>query len=112
MNWLKRLFSRRRRYDALGAQRGTVVGAFVRQGMWLTIVGITIGLVIAFATLRFMSALLYGVSAHDPTTYITITCAVVIAALLACYLPSRRAAEVDQLLPYGLNRSIASLRCT
>jgi ABC-type antimicrobial peptide transport system permease subunit len=80
---------------ALGAQRGAVVGAFVIQGMWLTVAGITIGLVIAFGTMRFMSALLYGVSAHDPLTYITIACAVVITALLACYLPSRRAAQVD-----------------
>ena len=83
---------------ALGAQRGAVVGAFVRQGMWLTVVGIALGLVIASATMRFMSAILYGVSADDPITYITITCAVVIAALLACYLPSRRAAEVDPVL--------------
>ncbi|GGG89215.1 ABC transporter permease [Edaphobacter dinghuensis] len=83
---------------ALGAQRSAVVGAFVRQGMWLTVAGITIGLVISLATMRFMSALLYGVSAHDPMTYIAITCAVMIAALLACYLPSRRAAEVDPAL--------------
>jgi putative ABC transport system permease protein len=83
---------------ALGAQRGAVVGAFVRQGMWLTVAGIAIGLVIASATMRFMSALLYGVSAAYPITYITITSAVVIAALLACYLPSRRAAEVDPML--------------
>jgi len=83
---------------ALGAPRGAVVGAFVRQGMWLTVVGIAIGLVVASATMRFMSSLLYGVSAEDPITYITITCAVVIAALLACYLPSRRAAAVDPVL--------------
>lgn len=80
---------------ALGAQRGTVVGAFVRQGMLPTGLGIAIGLVIAFATMRFMSALLYGVSAQDPVTYITITCAVAMAALFACYLPSRQAARVD-----------------
>jgi predicted permease len=83
---------------ALGAQRGVVVGAFVRQGIWLTVMGIAIGLVIASATMRFMSAILYAVSAYDPITYITITCVVVIAALLACYLPSRRAAEVDPVL--------------
>jgi predicted permease len=83
---------------ALGAQRGAVVGAFVRQGMWLTVTGIAIGLVIASATMRFMSAILYGVSADDPITYITITCTVVMSALLACYLPSRRAAEVDPVL--------------
>jgi predicted permease len=83
---------------ALGAQRGAVVGVFVRQGMLLTILGIAIGLATAFATMRFMSTLLYGVSADDPITYITITCAVEMAALLACYLPSRRAAEVDPVL--------------
>jgi predicted permease len=83
---------------ALGAPRGAVVGAFVRQGMWLTVVGIAIGLVVASATMRFMSSLLYGVSTEDPITYITITCAVVIAALLACYLASRRAAALDPML--------------
>jgi predicted permease len=83
---------------ALGAPPGAVVGAFVRQGMWLTVVGIAIGLVVASATMRFMSSLLYGVTAEDPITYITITCAVVIAALLACYLPSRRAAAIDPML--------------
>jgi predicted permease len=83
---------------ALGAQRGSVVGAFVRQGMWLTVAGIAIGLVIASATMRFLSSLLYGISVHDPLTYITITCVVAIAALLACYLPSRRAAQVDPAL--------------
>jgi predicted permease len=83
---------------ALGAQRGAVVGAFVRQGMWLSVVGIAIGLMIASATMRFLSAILYRVSADDPITYITITGVVAIAALLACYLPSRRAAEVDPVL--------------
>lgn len=83
---------------ALGAQRRAVVGAFVQQGMGLTVAGISIGLVIALATMHFMSALLYGVSAHDPTTYIATTCGVVMAALLACYLPSRRAAQVDPAL--------------
>jgi predicted permease len=83
---------------ALGAQRGTVVKSFVQQGMALTVLGIAIGLGIALATMRFMSSLLYGVSAYDPATYVTISCAVVIAALLACYLPSRRAAEVDPVL--------------
>ena len=83
---------------ALGAQREIVVRTFVRQTMWLTAMGIAIGLVVSSATMRFMSSLLYGVNAGDPITYITITCAVVIAALLACYLPSRRAAAVDPTL--------------
>jgi predicted permease len=83
---------------ALGAQRGIVVEAFVRQTMWLTAVGIAIGLVVSSATMRFMSSLLYGVSAGDPITYITIAFVVAIAALLACYLPSHRAAAVDPML--------------
>jgi predicted permease len=82
---------------ALGAQRGAVVRTFVQQGMWLSIMGIAIGLAVAFATMRFMSALLYGVSADDPMTYFTIACAVMIAALLTCYLPSRRAAAIDPM---------------
>jgi predicted permease len=83
---------------ALGAQRATVVAAFVRQTMRLTTTGIAIGLVVSSATMRFVSSLLYGVGAGDPITYITITLAVAIAALLACYLPSRRAAAVDPML--------------
>jgi predicted permease len=83
---------------ALGAQRGSVVGTFVRQGMRLTVLGIAIGLVVAAATMRLMSSILYGVRAEDPVTYFTITCAVIFAALLACYLPSRRAAAVDPML--------------
>jgi hypothetical protein len=91
---------------ALGAQCGAVVAAFVRQGMWLTIAGIAIGLVIAFATMRFMSALLYGVSAHDLMTYITITCAVVIAALClraVCHHAGQQ--KLTLRSPCGLNRS-------
>jgi ABC-type antimicrobial peptide transport system permease subunit len=80
---------------ALGAQRRAVVEASVRQGMLLTLPGIAIGLMIAFATMRFMSALLYGISANDPMTYIATASAVVIATLLACYLSSRHTAAGD-----------------
>lgn len=83
---------------ALGARRATVIGAFVQQGMMLTVFGIAIGLVIAFATMRFMSALLYGVRADDPMTYLAIACVVAIASLVACYLSARRAAQVDPAL--------------
>jgi predicted permease len=80
---------------ALGAQRNTLTALFVRQGLWLTGIGIACGLVVAFVTMRLMSSLLFHVSPVDPITYIVITTVVVAISYLACYLPSRRAATVD-----------------
>jgi ABC-type antimicrobial peptide transport system permease subunit len=80
---------------ALGAQRPMIVSMFVRHGLLLTAIGVVIGLAGAFATMRFMSALLFNVSPIDPITYGVITLGIVIVAYLACYLPSRRAATVD-----------------
>jgi ABC-type antimicrobial peptide transport system permease subunit len=80
---------------ALGAQRGTLVALFVRQGMVLTGIGVACGLVAAFVTMRLMSSLLFNVSPVDPLTYAAITFLVVVIAYLACYLPSRRAATID-----------------
>jgi ABC-type antimicrobial peptide transport system permease subunit len=80
---------------ALEAQRRELTAMFVRQGLWLTSVGIACGVVIAFGAMRLMSSLLFGVDSRDPWTYAgTITC-VVAVSWLACYLPSRRAATVD-----------------
>jgi predicted permease len=80
---------------ALGAQRNTLTALFVRQGLWLTGIGIACGLVVAFVTMRLMSSILFHVSPVDPITYIVITTVVVAISYLACYLPSRRAATVD-----------------
>jgi predicted permease len=80
---------------ALGAQRKMLVGMFVRQGLWLTGVGIVCGLGTAFGVMRLMSSLLFNVSPVDPVTYGAVTLGVVVTAYLACYLPSRRAATVD-----------------
>ncbi len=80
---------------ALGAQRQTLTGMFVRQGLMLTGIGVACGLVAAFASMRLMSSLLFKVSAVDPITYGAMTLGVVVVAYLACYLPSRRAATVD-----------------
>lgn len=80
---------------ALGAQPKQVTAMFVRQGLWLTGVGIACGLVMAFAAMRLLSSLLFGVSSTDPWTYAaTIACTFAVS-WLACYLPSRRAATVD-----------------
>jgi predicted permease len=80
---------------ALGAQRGRLTAMFVRQGLWLTGIGVACGLVVAFIAMRLMSSLLFNVSPIDPITYIAITGGVVATAYLACYLPARRAATVD-----------------
>ena len=80
---------------ALGAQRQALTALFVRQGLWLTGIGVACGLIVALVTMRLMSAILFNVSPVDPITYVTITACVVGTAWLACYLPSRRAATVD-----------------
>ena len=80
---------------ALGAERQVLIGMFVRQGLWLTGIGVVIGLVTAFVSVRLMSALLFQVSPLDPWTYILATACVIAIAWVACYLPSRRAAVVN-----------------
>jgi predicted permease len=80
---------------ALGAQRQALTALFVRQGLWLTGIGVACGLIVALIAMRLMSAILFNVSPVDPITYVTITACVVATAWLACYLPSRRAATVD-----------------
>jgi predicted permease len=79
----------------LGAQQQELMGMFVRQGMWLTAVGVACGLGTAFALLRLMSSLLFKVSAVDPAAYGAASIGLIATALLASYLPSRRAAAVD-----------------
>ncbi len=80
---------------ALGAQRQALTAMFVRQGLWLTAIGIAFGLVAAFTTMRLMSSLLFNISPMDPGTYAITTAGVLAIAYFACYLPSRRAAAVD-----------------
>jgi len=82
---------------ALGAQRGSIVSLFVRNGLLLAGIGIVCGLVAAFAAMRLMAALLFGVSPIDPLTYAAITVVVFATAWLACWLPSRKAAAVDPM---------------
>jgi predicted permease len=80
---------------ALGAQRQTITGMFVRHGLILTGIGVVFGLAASFITMRLMSSLLFNVSPVDPITYGTITLVIVVIAYVACYLPSRRAAGVE-----------------
>jgi putative ABC transport system permease protein len=80
---------------ALGAQRQELTGMFVRHGLVLTGIGVACGLVAAFLSMRFLSALLFGVKPVDLLTYGAVSIGLVATALLASYLPSRRAATVD-----------------
>ena len=80
---------------ALGAQQKTVTSLFIRQGLILTIIGIVLGLGGAFVAMRLMSSLLFHVDPTDPLTYGAVSVGLLATAILACYLPSRRAASVD-----------------
>jgi len=80
---------------ALGAQLPTLTGMFVKQGMLLTGIGVVAGLLVSSGVMGLMSSLLFGVKAVDPVTYIAVSCGLGATALLACYIPSLRAAGVD-----------------
>ncbi len=82
---------------ALGARTGDVLKMVLRQGLKLTAMGLLIGLAAAYALTRYMQSLLFGVKATDPLTFAAISLLLVAVALLACWLPARRATEVDPL---------------
>jgi predicted permease len=83
---------------ALGAQPRQVLGLVLKQGMFLALIGATAGILVALPVARMAAGLLYGVSATDPLTYAGITLLLMGVALLACYLPARRATRIDPLV--------------
>jgi putative ABC transport system permease protein len=82
---------------ALGAQRRDVIAMVMRQGIRATLVGTAIGLVGARAATRAIAALLFGIGAADPATFVAIPLLLTAIALVACYVPARRATHVDPL---------------
>ena len=83
---------------AIGAQQRDVFKMIMGQGMMLALIGIVIGLVGAFALTRLMATMLFGVTATDPATFAAIAILLTLVALLACYLPGRRATKVDPVV--------------
>ena len=82
---------------ALGAQWSDILRLVIRQGTALAIIGIAFGLGGAFALTRVMRALLFEVEPGDPLTFVTVSLLLLAAALLACWLPARRAARVHPM---------------
>jgi putative ABC transport system permease protein len=83
---------------ALGAQRQNVLQMVLGQGAKMALVGVVIGMGAAFASTRLMSSLLFGVTAHDPLTFAAVAALLIFIALLACYVPARRATRVDPMV--------------
>ena len=83
---------------ALGARKGDILKMVLRQGLGLATTGVVLGLMASLLLMRFLSALLYGISATDPLTLVGVAALLTGVALLACFIPARRATKVDPMI--------------
>ncbi|HEX5423883.1 MAG TPA: ABC transporter permease [Candidatus Acidoferrales bacterium] len=83
---------------ALGAQPQDISRVILGQGLKLLVIGVAVGLALSLALTRLATSLLYGVSATDPMTFASVAALLVLVALLACYIPARRAMKVDPMV--------------
>ena len=83
---------------ALGAEQNQVLGSILAQGIKMTLIGVAIGVAAALALTRLMSNMLYGVDASDPLTFAGVAVLLVLVAFAACYIPARRAVQVDPIV--------------
>jgi putative ABC transport system permease protein len=83
---------------ALGAQAADILKLVLKQGLALTLVGITIGMLAAFVVMRLLRSMLFEVQANDTATFSLVVGTLFLVSMLACYIPARRATRVDPLL--------------
>jgi putative ABC transport system permease protein len=83
--------------SALGAQAHDIVALVLRQMLWIVGIGVLLGLAATLSGVRLLSVFLYGISAHDPLTFVAVPIVIVVVATVACVVPARRAAKVDPL---------------
>jgi predicted permease len=83
---------------ALGARPRDVLKLIIKQGVWLTLIGVWLGLVAAFGVMRLLRGFLFDVTPTDPLTFASIALLLTTTALLACYIPARRASKVDPMI--------------
>jgi ABC-type antimicrobial peptide transport system permease subunit len=83
---------------ALGAQQMQMLGLIMRHGLLLAAIGVVVGTGAAFGLTRFLRTLLFGVTVSDPATFVLVPALLTFVALLACFIPARRAARVDPVI--------------
>jgi len=83
---------------SLGATAANIVGLVLRSGITLTCIGLAVGILGAFGLSQFLTSMLFGVGKHDPVTLLAVGGILSAAAMVACYLPVRRALKVDPII--------------